>query len=236
MGSPGINEEGPIYIHAHTLNPRKYSAHTLSFETSTTVDSESPIKTAFHPPNSGREKPLGVDSKSPPIYLSYTNSNDSDITAFTRKDETWIQPPPDAYLQVPPNETRSRKETPSLITQATYGSANSCSQGVITFASRSPVVSATARTIVTDATPSTRTPSLVDPVTPQEDRPSPDSGTRINFSMVPQRKPTLIKAVDGVQRTTQSAALTSGDIVDGAGRDVPPRVKFPLRPDAYGRV
>lgn len=236
MGSPGIDEEGPMHIHAHALDLRKYSAHTLSFETSTTIDFESPAKTAFRPPNSGSEKSLRVDSKSPSTYLSRTNSNGSDSTTFTRKDETWIQPPPEAYLQVPPNETRSRKETPSLITQATYGSANSYSQAVITFASKSPVVSATATTMVTSATPSRHTPSPVDPVTPHEDRPSTDSGTGINFSMVPQQRPTLIKAVNGVQRTAQSAVLASGNTVDGTGRDVPPRVNLPLRPDGYGRI
>lgn len=236
MGPLGTDEESPMHIHAHALDPRKYSAHALSFETSTTVDPESSAKTAFRPLNDGSEKPLKVDSKSPTLtHLSRTDSNDSNSTAFTHKDESWIQPPPEVYLQTP-KETRSRKETPSLITQATYGSTGSYSQAVITFASKSRVVSATARTMVPNTTPSKRTPPPVDPVTPLEDRPNTDSGTGININMVPQRRPTLIRAVNGVQQIPQSAALANGDTVDGAGRNVPPRVNFPLRPDEYGRI
>jgi hypothetical protein len=234
MGSPGTDEKGSMYIHAHTLDPRKYSAHTLSFETSTTIDFETPVKTAFHPPDSGSEKSLEVDSKSPSMaHLPHTNNDVSDSTTLAHKDETWIRPPPEAYLQVP-NETRSRKETPSLITQATYGSVNSYSQAVITYASKSPVVSATARTMVTNTTPSKPTPSLVDPVSPYEDRPNTDSRTGINFSMVSQQRPALIKTINTVQRTTQPAVLANGNTVDGAGRDVPPGVIFPPRPD--GRI
>ena len=234
MGSLGTDEESPMHIHAHALDPRKYSAHALSFETSTTIDPETPAKTAFRPLNDGSEKPLKVESPSL-IYLSRTDSNDSNSTASTHKDESWIQPPPEAYLQTP-KETRSRKETPSLITQATYGSTGSFSQAVITFASKSRVVSATARTMVTNTTPSKRTPSPVDPVTPHEDRPSTEFGTGIDINVVPQRRPTLIRAVNGVQRTSQSVTLANGDTVDGAGRDVSPRVNFPLRPDEYGRI
>lgn len=176
-GSMDSRFDGPVDIRPYTLESNKYSAHSLSFETSKRVP-ESPIMVAL-PPTRGAGAAIvqainkGVDKALPPMK---TNPGSRPTTAD--KDKAWIQPPPEAYLRDPYKETRSRKETPSLLTQATGISTNSCSRVVVTFARKDPVVRATARAIETGTMYSGRSPSPVDSVIPHEDRPIVDLGTQ----------------------------------------------------------
>ena len=78
---------------------------------------------------------------------------------------------------------------------------------------KNPVVSATARTVVTNTVPSRRTPSPVDTVIPHEDRPS--------IEVVPQQRPALVRDVNDAQRA-QSAASATRETVDGTGQGQPP--------------
>lgn len=244
-GSTESDEGGPMQIRPYTADSNKPSVHTLTFETSTN-DSKTPIKTALPPVgatsaaiirafNKGGEKALStikVNSDSRIMsYASRINGDGPKSTIFTRETKrSWIQPPPEAYVQAPSKETRPRKETPSLITQATATTMNSYSQAVITLARKDPVVSATARTMRMSTMSSKRTPTPVDAVTLHQDRPSFDSGTGASINMVPQRKPTLVRTVNGTQRTIQFAASVSRETIGGAGRDIHPR------PDSFGRI
>jgi len=160
-----------MHIRPYTPDSSKYPVHSLPFETSAS-DPKISVMTTFPPPgvtsaaivqtsNKDRENHLPtvtVDSRSRPVsYISLTNTDGPKSAIFTRdKKKSWIQPPPEAHLQPPHKETRSRKETPSLVTQATCASTNSFSQAVITFAMKSPVVSATARTMATNTIPEQR--------------------------------------------------------------------------------
>lgn len=176
-GSMDSKFSGPMDIRPYTLGSSKYSARAISFETSKHVP-ESPIMVAL-PPTRGASAAIiqalnkGVDKALPPIK---TNPGSRPTTADN--DKAWIQPPPEVYLQDPYKGTRSRKETPSLLTQATGISASSCSQAVVTLARKDPVISATARTIATGTMSSGRSPSPVDSVMPHEDRPSVDLRTQ----------------------------------------------------------
>lgn len=203
-GSTEGSEEGPMDIRPYTLDSSEYSLHNLSFQPSAGGFKTSGL-TAFHPPgvtstvNKGNERPLTpvkVDSGSLPAnHVSPTDRNSPKDTIFTRdKKRSWIQPPPEAYLQAPYNELRSRKDTPSLATQATDTSTNSYAQAVITFASKNPVTSATARTMLTNTVPLKRMTSPVDAIIPHEDRPSIDIDAGININTV---KPTFVGTVSG---------------------------------------
>ena len=229
-GSTEKDNEGPMDIRQYTLDSTRYSVHSLSFETSAN-GLKTPAMAATRPRsatsavtvrtlNKGSEKPLPkvvVDSESRPVsYVSHTDTNGPKSTTlsttFTRdKERSRIQTPPEVHLQTPHKETRSRKETPSMTTQATCVSTNSYSQAVITFAMKNPVVSATARTVTTSATPSRRTSSPVDTIIPHEDRPS--------IEIMPQQKPTLVRDVNGTQQTTQSAASATRETADGTGQN-----------------
>ena len=170
-GSTEDDKGGLMHIRPYTPDSSKYPVHSLPFEISA-GDLKTPVTTAFPPPgvtnagiarapNKDRENhspTLMVDSGSRPVsYISLTKTDDPKSAVFTRdKKKSWIQPPPEAHIQVPHKETRSRKETPSLITQATCASTNSFSQAVITFAMKSPVLSATARTMVMNTIPEQR--------------------------------------------------------------------------------
>lgn len=242
-GAMGYGKDGPMDFRPYTAESSKYSVHTLTFETSTNGP-KTPVMTVFPPPgttsaaiirvlNKGNEKALPTvkgDSQSRPMsYITSTDSDGPKSTIFTRgKKKSWIQPPPEVYLKAPPKESRLRKETPSLMTQATGTSTNSDSQVVISFASKNTVASATARTLLMNTMSSGRVQSPVDSVMPREDRPSIDSGSRINFNMVPQQRPTLVRTVNGTQRMTQFSASASRETVGGTGQD--------SKPDGYGRI
>ena len=226
-GSTEKDNEGPVDIRSYTLDSTRYSVHSLSFETSAN-GLKTPAMVSIRPRsatsaatvrtlNKGSDKPLPkvvVDSESRPVsYLSHTDINGPKSTTlsttFARdKERSWIQTPPEVHLQTPYKETRPRKETPSMTTQGTCVSSNSYSQAVITFAMKNSVVSATARTVTTSATPSRRTPSPVDTVIPHEDRPS--------IEIMPQQKPILVRDVNGTRQATQSATR---ETADGAGQD-----------------
>lgn len=221
-GSTESDEDGPMQIRPYTADSSKPSIHTLTFDTSTNC-SKTPIVTKPPPAgvtgaaiiralNKGGEKALStIKVNSESRLMSHIPRMDSDgpkSTIFTRETKrSWIQPPPEAYLQAPSKETRSRKETPSLNTQATGTSMNSYSQAVITLARKDPVVSATARTMLMNTVPSRRTPSPVDANILREDRPTFDSGTSASIDTAQQQRPTLVRTVN-----------------------VPPR------PDSYGRI
>ena len=241
-GAMGDTKDGSMDIRPYTAESG-YSAHTLTFETSTN-GSKTPVVTVFPPPGTagaaiiralskGSEKTLPaakVNSRSRPLsYISRPDSDGPKSTIFTReKKRSWVQPPPEVYLKAPSKETRLRKETPSLMTQATGTSTNSDSQAVISFARKGPVVSATARTLLMNTMSSGRTQSPVDSVMPHEDRPSIDWGTRTSVNMVPQQRPTLFGTVNGTQRMTQSTTSVGQESVSGTGRGP--------EPNNYGRV
>ena len=244
------DDEGPIHIRPFALESSKYSAHSLSFETSTNR-LDTPVTATFHSPgatslaiiqtlNKGNQKPLpaaGVDSEARSMgSVSRTDGNGPKNTTLTCDiEKSWIQPPPDVHLQAPSEESRLRKETPSLITQATGISTNSYTQAVISFARKDPVVSATATTMPTNTVPLRRTQSPVDMVIPHEDRPSIDSGTRISVNMVSQQRSTSVRIVNGVQQRVQPAASTNRETNGGAGRDVLPyRISLSKHPYSYG--
>lgn len=185
-GSMDSRFSGPVDIRPCALESSKYSAHPLSFQTSKRV-LESPIVVALTPTRGAGAAIVqainkGVDKAVPPMK---TNPRSRPTTAD--KDEAWIQPPAEAYLRDPYKETRSRKETPSLLTQATGISSNSCSQVVVTFARKDPVVRATARAVATSTMYSGRSPSPVDSVIPREDRPIVDLGARGKIVPQPDR-------------------------------------------------
>jgi hypothetical protein len=73
-------------------------------------------------------------------------------------------------------------------------------------------------------------------VTPREDRPSTDSGTKLTINMVPQQRPTLVRTVNGTERMTQIIASASWETAGGAGQDVPSRVNLPPQSDNHGRT
>ena len=173
-GSTRDDKEGPMHIRPYTLDSSEYSVHTLSFEISKNSP-KTPVQAAFHPPsatsaaiiqtlNKGSERHSTTMKTS---YVSHTDGDRPKSSILTReKERSGIQPPPEA-LQAPYKETHSRKETPSLMTQATGTSTNSSTQAVITFARKDPVATATARTLLT-STMSSRHRSPVDMVTPHE--------------------------------------------------------------------
>lgn len=191
----GSMEKGdsPVDIRPYPLESSKYSAHTLPLETLRNA-SRTPLMTALPTAreastaiiralNRGVEKALPATKAelefAPPSHVSPTD-NDCPKYSPSTNDKEWppIPPPPEAYLQVPYKETRVRKETPSLWTQATGVSTMSSSQAVVTLAKKDTVVSATARTVVMNTPSPTRTPSPVDRVMPHESHPSIDFGTR----------------------------------------------------------
>jgi len=237
------NEKGSI-IRPYTMESNGYSIHTLSFETLTN-GSKIPAVTA--PPFPGDTSTAIIraskkdDAKAMPNGKvkseSRTDSDRQKTTIFTRdKEKSWIQPPPDAYLQAPYNDTRSRKETPSLMTQATGTSTNSYAHAVITHARKSPFVSATPRTLLMNTMSSKDTSSPGKPVTPREPRPSTDSRAGVTISTVQQRRPTLVTTVNNTQGMTQFVAPTDWETTGGVGQDVPARVNFPPQPDSLGRI
>ena len=185
--------DSPVDIRPYPLESSKYSAHTLPLETLRNA-SRTPLMTALPTAreastaiiralNRGVEKALPATKAelefAPPSHVSSTD-NDCPKYYPSTNDKEWppIPPPPEAYLQVPYKETRVRKETPSLWTQATGVSTMSSSQAVVTLAKKDTVVSATARTVVMNTPSPTRTPSPVDRVMPHESHPSIDFGTR----------------------------------------------------------
>lgn len=229
-------KEGPMHIRPYTLDSSEYSIHSLAFEM--------PTKGSKTPPpgatsaaimrilNKDSVKPLPkvvAKSKSRPVsYVPSTDSHGRKSTIITRdKKNSLIQPPPDAYLQAPYKEIRSRKETPSLMTQATGTSTNSYSHAVISIARMNPIVSAPARTLMMNTMSSKHTPSPGGTGIPCEDRPGVHS--------VSQRKPTIVKTIKGAHGTPQSAASASWETDGRAGQDVPPRVNLQQQ-DSYGRI
>lgn len=198
-GSIETQDDGPMDVRPYALESSKYSAHSLSFDVSKNVTKASD-KVPPPAPNSasaaiikalqkGNEKalpPVKVDSEPRPMdYVSHTHNHDLKIIISSNKDWPLIQLPPEAHLQTPHKETRSRKETPSLWTQATGVSTNSSSQAVITHARKDPVLSATARTVATSSVYSNRAPSPVDTVMPHESNPSIDLGSAARLSWQP---------------------------------------------------
>lgn len=212
-----------MHIRSYTLGPNEYSITTLPFELPANGPKASSMTTSRPPGTTsasiirtlkkGNEKPLPTieaNSRSRPVsYVSHADGNNPKSTIFTRdKKRSWVQPPPEAYLQAPYKETRSRKDTPSMATQATDTTTNSDFQAVIAVARKNPVARATARTMSFR-----RTASPVDPVVPHEDRPSIDSETRIGKNVVPRQKQTFVGTVSG-----------------------PSRVKYPPKPNEHGRI
>lgn len=185
-----IQDYSPIEIRPYPLESSKYSAHSLSFDMPRNY-SKSPVMVALPTTRStsaaiikalkkGNEKVLPVikvDSQAPISYGSH--AHDDNPKNLTSPDKEWflIQPPPEAHLQTPSKENRLRKDTPSLMTQATGVSTNSSSHAVITLARKDPILSATARTITTSSIHSKRAPSPVDTVMPHESNPSIDLGS-----------------------------------------------------------
>lgn len=235
---------GSMYIRPYTMESNEYSIHTLSFETSTNGSKNSGV-TGLPPPGDtsvaiikalkkGGVMPMPKESvKSEPR----TGSDGPKNTILTRNwEKSWVQPPPEAYLQAPPNETRSRKETPSLLTQATGTSTNSYSHAVITFAKKSPFVSATPKTLLMNTISSKDASSPGKPVTLREARPSTDSRTGVSISMVPQRRPNLVTTVNNTQGMTQFVAPADWETTRGFDQDVPARVDFIPQPDSHGRI
>lgn len=224
---PVDNEKaGSMYVRPYTMESNEYSIHTLSFETSTN-GSKTPGLTTLPPPGDtsvaiikalkkGKVTPTPKGgAKSEPR----TGNDGPKSTIFTRdREKSWIQPPPEAYLQAPPNETRSRKETPSLLTQATGTSTNSYTQAVITFARKSPFVSATPRTLHMNTMSSKDASSPGKPVTLREARPSTDSRTGVSISMVPQRRPNLVTTVNNAQGMTQFVAPADWETTGGTSQ------------------
>jgi len=161
--------------------------------------------------------------------VSHASRADSDgpkSTTFDRDMEVpRIQLPLGAHLQSPPKETRSRKETPSMMTQATATSTNSYSQAVITYARKNPVVSAIPKTMFMNTMSSKHLSNSGETSVPHESRRITDSGTSSDINSVPQ-KPALIKAVSGSQRTIQPAASVNSEVNGRAGQDVAPRISL----------
>lgn len=191
--------DSPMEIRPYSLESGKYSAHSLSFGTSKNV-SKTPVMVALPTTNltsaaiikalnKGNNKVLPwIKVNSEPRTMNYTSctkNDDSKKVISGEKERTLIQPPPEAHLQTPSKEIRLRKQTPSLLTQATGVSTNSASQAVITHASKGPVLCATARTVTTSTIYSKRAPSPVDTVMPHENNPSIDLGATARFSVYP---------------------------------------------------
>ena len=151
------------------------------------------------------------------------------------KRNSWIQPPPEVHLQAPYKDPRLRKETPSLMTQATGTSTNSYSP-VITYARKNPFVSATAKTLMMNTMSSKNTPSPREKVFSHGARPGIDSGPKVSINMAPQRMPTLVRATNGTQGVTQFVAPASWETVGEAGQDLPSGVNFSPRLDSGGRI
>lgn len=237
-------KEGPMHIRPYTLDSSGYSMRSLTFETSTN-GSKIPVMTSLPPPGTtsatiiqtlkiGSAKIIPKANSKPE---SPTDSDSPKSTIFARdKKNSWIQPPPEAYLQAPYKETRLRKDTPSLMTQATGTSTGSYSQAVITFARKNPFASATAKTLLMDTISSKNTPSPGEIVYPREDRPSTDSGNKANINMGLQQRPILVRTVDGTREITQFPALASWEVNGDAGRDVPSRANSASQPDNRGRI
>lgn len=233
-GSTENEKGGPMLIQPYTLDLNKYSAHSLTFGTT-------PAVTTLPPP--GVASPaitIAMDDGSVKVVPKTSIKSDSNgpkSDVFARDRETsWIQPPPEAYLQAPHKETRSRKETPSLMTQATGTSTNSYSQAVITFARKNPFASATARTLMMNTMSSRNTPSPEETGSPRGVRPTIDTGIGVTINTVPQRRPTLVRTVNGAQKMTGFVASTSWETTGGTGQDMPPQANFPPQPDSYGRI
>lgn len=183
-------------IRPFTVESSKYSAHSISFGIKknipmppvsaalpTTRDTSTAIVRAL---NRGIEKALPevrVDPESrPSSYVSCTSNDGSkEFTSPIEKEKLQIRPPPEAHLPAPFKESRSRKQTPSLLTQATCISTASCSQVEVTHARKGLVLCARAKTVAMSTTPSIRASSPVDTVLPHENNPSVDFGTQGGF-------------------------------------------------------
>jgi len=205
-GSKLNEKEGPMHIQPYALESSDYSSHSLSFETRTD-DYKTPVIATFPPPgttsaatirtslNKGNVKIIPtVDIKPasrPASYLSCTDSDAKSATFARDKETAQIQPPPEAHLQAPYKETRSRKDTPSLMTQATGTSTTSYSHAVITFASKNPVVSAAPKTMLMN-TMSSRYISSEGTVLPREDRLTTVSGTNASIKRASQDAPSRV--------------------------------------------
>lgn len=185
-GSMDSGDNSSMDIRPYTLKSGRYSAHSISFETPKHVP-ESPIIVALPPTRGTNAEIVQALSKCVHKALPPIKTNPGSRPTTADKDQAWVQPPPEVYLQDPYKKTRSRKETPSLLTQATGISTISCSQAVVTLARKDPVVSATARTIAASTMSSGRSPSPVDNVMPHENRPSVDWGTQGRFPPRPDR-------------------------------------------------
>ena len=231
-------------LRPYTMQSNQYSAHTLSFETSTN-GSKTPTMTAPPPPDDTgaaiiralKKGGLKGMSKGSTKSQSRTDGGGPKSTIFTRdREKSWIQPPPEAYLQAPHNDTRSRKETPSLITQATGTSTNSYSHAVISFARKSPFISATPRTLRMNTMSSNDSTSPGKSVSSREPRPSTDSRVGVSISMGPQRRPTLVTTVNITHDMTQFVAPADWETAGGAGQDAPARVNSHPQADNHGRI
>ena len=242
--APVDNEKAGSMIRPYTMESNEYSVHTLSFETSSN-GSKTPGVTTLPPPGDTSVaiiKALKKDGVMPMPKGSVksesrTGRDGPKSTIFTRdREDSWIQPPPVAYLQAPPNETRSRKETPSLLTQATGTSTHSYSQAVITVARKSPFVSATPRTLLMNTMSSKDASSPGKNPTLREARTSTDSMAGVNISMVPQRRPNLVTTVNNTLGMTQFVAPADWETTGGTGQDMPAWVNFPPQPDNHGMI
>lgn len=167
-GSIDTQGDGLMGIRPYTLETTKYSAHSISFDTSKNA-SNTPAMVALPT----------THSASAAIIKALKKGNEKALPAVEGDDEerSPIQPLPEVHFQITPcKERRLRRETPSLMTQATCMSTNSSCQAVITFAKKDPVLSATARTVATGTVHPGRAPSPVDTVMPHESNPSIDWG------------------------------------------------------------
>jgi len=172
-GSIYSQDSNSVETRLYTLESSKYSAHSISFDTSRNA-SKTPVMVALPT----------TRSASAAIIKALKKGNDAPKNVTPRDKELPLIQPPEAHLRTPRKGTRSRKETSSLSTQATGVSTNSSSHAIITFARKDPVLSANARTIATSTIYSKRAPSPVDTVMPHENNPSVDLGTAGKF--IPQ--------------------------------------------------
>lgn len=186
-GSFDSGDYKPMDIRPYTPKSSKYSLRSLSLETSSNYP-ESPIVVAL-PTARGVGSVTTRDLKRcTEKALPSLRTNPGSRPTTADKERSIIQPPPNAYLQDPYQGTRSRKETPSLLTQATGTSTNSCSHVVVSLARKDPVISATARTIAVNTISSGYTPPSGITATRYESRPSTNSSTKGRFHSQPDSR------------------------------------------------